>query len=182
MDICWEFALIYCAPVSSCKPAYWTWQPIATDYKNHPVVQIRISGATNCKAKCKTDHDWEQIPKQRFMSDHIGNILVCETMTHCFLFVCFFSAIMLIFFMWVELFWAWPSYTRILLKNFLFEIPMQIRDTYYACCRLLQRRMLTPGFFPFFSIIDWVENSIAPSRLVSRHSCRASYRLTVRGA
>ena len=72
-------------------------------YKNHPVVRIRISEATNCKAKCKTDHNWEQIPKQRFMSDHIGNILVCETMTHCF-FVCFFSAIMLIFFMWVELF------------------------------------------------------------------------------
>ena len=84
----------------------------------------------NCKAKCKTDHNWEQIPKQRFMSDHIGNILVCETMTHCFcLFVCF-SAIMLIFFMWVELFWAWPSWTRDIIVKLPIEIHTQIRDTY----------------------------------------------------
>ncbi len=129
-DIIWEFALIYCAPVSFCKPAYWTWQLNC----NWFIKITRSFGSgfqkQNCKAKCKTDHNWEQSPKHRFISDHIGNILVCETMTHCFLFVCFFSAIMLIFFMWVELFWAWPSYTRILLKNFLFEIPMHIRDTY----------------------------------------------------
>ncbi len=38
-------------------------------------------------------------PKQRFMSDHIGNILVCETATHCFFLFVYFSAIMFIFFM-----------------------------------------------------------------------------------
>ena len=37
-------------------------------------------------------------PKQRFMSDHIGNILVCETTNHCFFLFVYFSAIMFIFF------------------------------------------------------------------------------------
>ncbi len=95
----WEFALFYCAPVSFCKPAYWTWQPIATDYKNHPVVQIRISEAKIAKPNARLIIIENESPKQRFMSDHIGNILVCEITTHCFcLFVCF-SAIMFIFFM-----------------------------------------------------------------------------------
>ncbi len=56
---------------------------LATDYKNHPVRQIRIS-------------------KQIFMSDHIGNTLVCETTTHYFFLFCLFvvcCAIMFIFFM-----------------------------------------------------------------------------------
>ena len=32
------------------------------------------------------------------MSDHIGNILVCEITTHCFFLFVYFSAIMFIFF------------------------------------------------------------------------------------
>jgi len=44
MDI-WEFDLFDYAPARTCKPAYWSWQLISTDYKNHPVVRIRISNA-----------------------------------------------------------------------------------------------------------------------------------------
>ena len=95
----WEFALFYCAPASFCKPAYWTWQPIATDYKNHPVVRIRISKAKIAKPDARLIMIENKSPKQRFMSDHIGNILVCVITTHCFFLFVYFSAIMFIFFM-----------------------------------------------------------------------------------
>ena len=96
----WEFALFYCAPASFCKPAYWTWQPIATDIKNHPVIRIWISKAKIVKPNARLIMIESKSPKQIFMSDHIGNNLVCVITTHYFfvLFV-YFSAIMFIFFM-----------------------------------------------------------------------------------
>ena len=131
--------------------------------------------------------DWSWLrtksPKQRFMSDHIGNILVCVITTHCFFLFVYFSAIMFIFFMWVELLLGLTFlHPDTIVKDFLFEIHTHIRDTYYArvgCCK--GECWLLNIFIIHFSI-DWVENSIAPSRLVSCHSCRASYRVTVRGA
>ena len=61
------------------------------------------------------------------------------------LFVVYFSAIMFIFFMWLELFWAWPSYTRIPLKRLPIPIPIHTHMRHLLCsCRLLLRRMLTP--------------------------------------
>ena len=86
--------------------------------------------------------DWSWLrtksPKQRFMSDHIGNILVCVITTHCFFLFVYFSAIMFIFFMWVELFLGLTFlHPDTIVKDFLFEIHTHIRDTYYArvgCC------------------------------------------------
>ena len=72
----------------------------------------------------------------------------------------YFSAIMFIFFMSVELFWAWPSYTRI--PRLPIPIHTHIRDTYYArvgCCK--GECWLLNMFIIHFSI-DWVKNSIAP--------------------
>jgi hypothetical protein len=135
----WEFALFCCAPASFCKPAYWTWQPIATDYKNHPVIRIRISKAKIAKPDARLIMIENKSPKQRFMSDHIGNILVCVITTHCFFLFVYFSAIMFIFFMWVELFLGLTFlHPDTIVKDFLFEIHTHIRDTYYArvgCCK-----------------------------------------------
>ena len=57
--------------------------------KNHPVIRIRISKAKIAKPNARLIMIENKSPKQRFMSDHIGNILVCEIMTHCFFFVLF---------------------------------------------------------------------------------------------
>jgi hypothetical protein len=137
----------------------------------------------NCKAKWKTDHNWEQMSKAeiyvRSYREHFG---LWNYDSLFFLFV-YFSAIMFIFFMWVELFLGLTFlHPDTIVKDFLFEIHMHIRDTYYACVGCCKGAMLTPGFFPFFSIVLSREQYRVPSRLVSRHSCRASYRVTVRGA
>ncbi len=117
----WEFALFYCAPASFCKPAYWTWQPIATNIKNRPVIRIRKSEAKIAKPNARLIMIENKSPKQRFMSDHIGNILVCVITTHCFFFFVCFSAIMFIFFMWVELFLGLTFlHPDTIVKNFLF--------------------------------------------------------------
>ena len=102
----------------------------------------------------------------RYLCQIIGTLLVCERLrltiffVVCLLFVC--CAIMFIFFMWLELFWAWPSYTRI--PTFM-QIPIPIhthmRHLYYVRVGCCNGAMLTPGFFPFFSI-NWVENSYRP--------------------
>ena len=118
--------------------------------------------------KSKADIDVRSY-RERFGLCYYDSLFFC-------LFV-YFSAIMFIFFMWLELFWAWPSYTRIPLKRLPIPIPIHTHMRHLLCsCRLLLlRRMLTPEcLFIFFSIDSWVKNSIA-------RSCRASYRVTVRG-
>jgi hypothetical protein len=67
--------------------------------KNHPVIRIRISKAKVVKPNVRLIMIESKSPKQRFMSDHIGNILVCVITTHCFFLFVYFSAIMFIFFM-----------------------------------------------------------------------------------
>ena len=131
----------------------------------------------DCKARCQIDHDWKQKSKADIdvisYREHFG---LCNYDSLFFLFVVYFSAIMFIFFMWLELFWAWPSYTRIPLKRLPIPIPIHTHMRHLLCsCRLLLRRMLTPECYSFiFSIDSWVKNRIA-------RSCRASYRVTVRG-
>ena len=85
----------------------------------------------NCKAKCKTDHNWEQKSKAeiyvRSYREHFG---LCNYDSLFFLFV-YFSAIMFIFFMWVELFLGLTFlHPDTIVKDFLYEIHMHIRDTY----------------------------------------------------
>ena len=72
-------------------------------------------------------------PKQRFMSDHIGNILVCVITTHCFFLFIYFSAIMFIFFYVSGTIFGLdlptPGYYC---KRLPIPIHMHIGDTYYA--------------------------------------------------
>ncbi len=81
-------------------------------YKNHPVLQIRISEATNCKAKCKIDHNWEQIQAEIYVRSDREHFGLCETMTHCFFLLCCYHVN--IFYVSGTI-WAWSSGTRTLL-------------------------------------------------------------------
>ena len=99
--------------------------------KNHPVIRIRISKAKIAKPNVRLIMIESKSPKQIFMSDHLGNILVCVITTHCFFLFVYFSAIMFIFFMWVELFMGLTFlHPDTIVKDFLFEIHMHIGDTY----------------------------------------------------
>ena len=95
----WVFALFYCAPASFCKPAYWTWQSTATDYRNHPVIRIRISKAKIAKPDARLIMIENKKSKAeiyvRSYREHFG---LCNYDSLFFLFV-YFSAIMFIFFM-----------------------------------------------------------------------------------
>ncbi len=136
----------------------------------------------DCKAKCQTDHDWKQKSKADiYVRSYRERFGLCYYDSLFFLFVLFvvyFSAIMFIFFMWLELFWAWPSYTRIPLKRLPIPIPIHTHMRHLLCsCRLLLRRMLTPECYSFtFSIVLLQLNKDSIAR-----SCRASCRVTVRG-
>ena len=66
-------------------PGYGVKQQLI--YKNHPVIRIRISKAKIAKPDARLIMIENKSPKQRFMSDHIGNDLVCVITTHYF-FVC----------------------------------------------------------------------------------------------
>ena len=64
------------------------------------------------------------------MSDHIGNILVCETMTHCFfLFVCYVGYHVNIFYVSGTILGLTFLHPDTIVKLPI-EIHMQIRDTY----------------------------------------------------
>ena len=127
--------------------------------------------------------DWSWLrtksPKQRFMSDHIGNILVCVITTHCFFLFVYFSAIMFIFFMWVELFLGLTFlHPDTIVKDFLFEIHTHIRDTYYARVGCCKGGCWLLNIFYSFQHPDRVRDQYRALRSVSCHRCvRASYRL-----
>ena len=150
--------------------------------KNHPVIRIRISKAKVVKPNVRLIMIESKKSKAdiyvRSYREHFG---LCNYDSLLFFFC--FSAIMFIFFMWVELFLGLTFlHPDTIVKWLPIPIHTHIRDTYYArvgCCK--GECWLLNIFIIHFSI-DWVENSIVPSRLVSRHSCRASYRVTVRGA
>ena len=111
---------------------------LATDCKNHPIERLWIS-KQRLKAKCQNliTMDNRKSLMQRFMSDHRELFsLVCRITTHHFFFLyCYlFVALLCLYFFLckLELFWAWPSYTRIPTKaDFLFLfLFIRIWDTY----------------------------------------------------
>ena len=117
--------------------------------KNHPVIRIRISKAKIAKPNARLIMIESKSPKQRFMSDHIGNILVCETTTHCFFLFVYFSAIMFIFFMWVELHILGLTFLDSdTIVNFLFLFICRQRHL-LSCCRLSIGECWPLDFFPF---------------------------------
>ena len=96
-------------------------------------------------------------PKQIFMSDHVGNTLVCETMTHYFflfcLFVCLLRYYVYIFYVTRTILGLTFLHPDTIETDFLFLfLFIRIWDTYYARVGCCKGAMLTPGFFPFFSI------------------------------
>ena len=103
-------------------------------------------------------------PKQILMSDHIGNDLVCVITTHYFFLFCLYvicCAIMFIFFYVTRtilgLTFLHPDTT--IETDFLFLfLFIRIWDTYYVRVGCCKGAMLTPGFFPFFSIVRWVKS------------------------
>jgi hypothetical protein len=66
--------------------------------KNHPVIRIRISKAKIVKPNVRLIMIESKSPKQIFMSDHIGNDLVCVITTHYF-FVCFTLVLSCLYFL-----------------------------------------------------------------------------------
>ena len=104
----WEFALIYYASSSVCITNLLDMTiNLQLIMKNHPVIRIRISKAKIAKPDARLIMIENKSPKQRFMSDHIGNILVCEIMTHCFFFCLFTLVLLCLYFLckW-NYFWA----------------------------------------------------------------------------
>jgi hypothetical protein len=107
--------------------------------KNHPVIRIRISKAKIVKPDARLIMIENKKSKAeiyvRSYREHFG---LCNYDSLFFLFV-YFSAIMFIFFMWVELFLGLTFlHPDTIVKDFLFEIHTHIRDTYYArvgCCK-----------------------------------------------
>ena len=60
-------------------------------------------------------------------------------------------------------FWAWPSYTRILLKKTSYSYSYAYQRHLLCSCRLLLRRMLTPEcLFIYFQHRVWVKNKYRP--------------------
>ena len=144
---------------------------LATDYKNHPIGQLWIS-KQRLKAKCQNLITMENKTAYcRYLCQIIGNILVCENYDSPFFFcfVCYlFVALLCLYFLCkLELFWAWPSYTRI--PTFM-QIPIPIpihthmRHLYYVRVGCCIGAMLTPGFFPFFSIACLSKKQVSPVR------------------
>ena len=167
MDIIWEFALIYCASVSSCITSL-----LDMAFNCNWFIKITRSFGSGFQKQQIAKPNVRLIiienrSKQRFMSDQIGNILVCVKLW-LIVFFCY-VAIMLIFFMVSGTIWAWPSWTRILLLHSYWDSYAD-RGTYYLVVGCQYGPCWPMDFFFRFSI-DWVENSIVPLRLVSRHRC-----------
>ncbi len=96
MDIIWEFALFYYAPVSSCITSL-----LDMAFNGNWFIKITRSFGSGFQKQQITKPNVRLITienrsKQRFISDQIGNFLVCETMTHCFF---YYVNIMLIVFL-----------------------------------------------------------------------------------
>jgi hypothetical protein len=130
--------------------------------KNHPVIRIRISKAKIVKPDDRLIMIENKKSKAeiyvRSYREHFG---LCNYDSLFFLFV-YFSAIMFIFFMWVELFLGLTFlHPDTIVKDFLFEIHTHIRDTYYARVGCCKGECWLLNVCSFFSASCWVENSIA---------------------
>ena len=105
--------------------------------------------------------------KQTFLPDQIRKhfwLWIADSTFH-YLLLFFFSIVSFMFIMILTVALDFPG-TQILSQQF--PIPYAEATSIAACCRY--GAMLTPGFF-HFSASSWVENSIVPLRLVSRHRC-----------
>ena len=140
---------------------------LATDYKNHPIGQLWIS-KQRLKAKCQNliTMDSKKNLMQRFMSDHRELFGLVKNYDSPFFFVCIVICLLryyvYIFFCKLELFWAWPSYTRIPTNqiSYSYSYPYAYETPTLCSCRLLLRRMLTPECYSFtFSIVCLCNNA-----------------------
>ena len=91
MDIIWEFALFYCAPVSSCITSL-----LDMAFNSNWFIKITRSFGSGFQKQQITKPNVRLIiiesrSKQRFISDQIGNTFGLWTMTHCFFFAMLIS-------------------------------------------------------------------------------------------
>ena len=130
----------------------------------------------DCKAKSKIDHD-ESKSKQTLLPDQIKEHFGLWTGDSPFIAYSFFSYVSIMFIMTITVaLTAWPS--RSSRYCFLNPIPTPNPSQHLLLHVVIFGAMLTPGFFPFFSI-DWVENSIAPREIsIASTLCSASFRST----
>ena len=184
MDTFWEFALFYCAPVSSCITSL-----LDMAFNVNWFIKITRSLGSGFQKQQIAKPNVRLIiiesrSKQRFISDQIGNSLVCETMTHCFF--CYVNIMLIVFFMSVELYGLDLPGTWILLLYSYWDSYAE-RGTYYLVVGCQYGPCWPMDLFPFQHPLsreitsDWVENSIGPVRLVSLPRCaELRFRLTVR--
>ena len=110
---------------------------LATDCKNHQIGQLWIS-KQRLKAKCQNliTMDSKKNLMQRFMSDHreLFGLVWRITTHHFFCLYCYlFVALLCLYFLCkLELFWAWPSCTRIPTNQISYVLfrSLSIWDTY----------------------------------------------------
>jgi hypothetical protein len=120
----------------------------------------------------------ENKSEQTFLPDLIKEHFGFEWgLIHCLLL--FFSIVSTMFIMTISVaLMAWPSRDADIV--FLIPIPIPTQRQHLLLHVVIFGAMLTPGFFPFFSI-DWVENSIVPFEIsIASSLCWASFRSTVR--
>ncbi len=96
MDTFWEFALIYCAPVSSCITSL-----LDMAFSGNWFIKITRSFGSGFQKQQIVKPNARLIiienrSEQRFISDQIGNTLwFVKTVTHCFF--CYFNSMLIVF-------------------------------------------------------------------------------------
>ncbi len=127
---------------------------LATDYKNHPVIRIRISKQKIVKPnvrlimieskKSKADI-YVRSYRERFGLCYYDSLFFC-------LFVTLVLSCLYFFYVGRTIMGLTFLHPDTIVKRFPIPIYTHIRDTYYARVGCCKGAMLTPGFFPFFSI------------------------------
>ncbi len=182
----WEFWFYFdCAPAS-----LWTTKLLVMAFNFNWFIKINRSFGSgfqiqDCKARSKTDHDWEQIWNRLSYQIRLRNTLVVNCRLNFSLPTVFFILLVLCLYFYVSgtngLTFPGRRYC------FLIPIPIPIPRQHLLLHVVIFGAMLTPGFFHFsasssvFSTTSWVEISIVPCEIsIASSPCWASFRSTVR--
>jgi hypothetical protein len=160
--------LIYCAPVSACITSL-----LDMAFNCNWFIKITRSFGSGFRKQQIAKPNVRLIiienrSKQRFISDQIGNILVCVKLWLIvfFCYVCYHVNIFYVSGTIMGLTFLDPD----TIVNFLFEIHTQIRDTYLACCRMSIGECWLLDFFHFSA--SWQSrDQYRALRSVSCHRC-----------
>jgi hypothetical protein len=177
MDIIWEFDLFYCAPVRTCITSLLdmainvNWfikitRSFGSGFQNQRIAKPNVRLIII-----------ESRSKQRFITDQIGNTLVCELWLIVFF---LYVNIVLIVYNVSGTIWAWSSRDSDMFLIFL------CRERHLLMLYVAIIGHADPWIFSVSASLssensDWVENSIDPREIsIASTLCWASFRLTVR--